>query len=72
MVFWNCIKELQVKSYKLQATNLMKNKIAILDAKVIANNQTLALFDQFGEVSIWQTTKREERIKHIGDANMIS
>ena len=49
----------------------MKNKIAILDAKVIADNQTLALFDQFGEVTIWQTTKREERINHIGDANII-
>jgi len=47
------------------------NKIAILDAKVIADNQTLKIFEQFGDVTIWQTTNLAERIEHIGDATII-
>jgi lactate dehydrogenase-like 2-hydroxyacid dehydrogenase len=47
------------------------NKIAILDAKVIADNQILKMFEQFGDVTIWQTTNPVERIEHIGDATIV-
>ena len=47
------------------------NKLTILDAKVIADNQTLQQFEQFGELTIWQTTRLDERISHIGDATIV-
>ena len=49
----------------------MNNKIAILDAKVIAENQKSKIFEQFGEVTLWQTTMLSERILHIGNANIV-
>jgi glycerate dehydrogenase len=47
------------------------NKIVILDAKVIASNETLQMFKQFGELCIWQTTTLTERLDHIADATII-
>jgi glycerate dehydrogenase len=47
------------------------NKLTILDAKVIADNQTLQQFEQFGDLTIWQTTRLDERISHIGDATIV-
>jgi len=47
------------------------NKITVLDAKVIASNETLQMFEQCGELTIWQTTTFDERLKHIGDATII-
>jgi len=47
------------------------NKLSILDAKTISDNQTLQMFEKFGELTIWQSTTLSERKSHIGDANII-
>jgi glycerate dehydrogenase len=50
----------------------MNNKLVILDAKTIGSESTLqALFSRFGDLTIWQTTSRDERLSHIGDASII-
>lgn len=52
--------------------HIMKNKIAILDAKTIASDAILnEMFGRYGDLSIWQTTTLAERVQHIGDANII-
>jgi len=47
------------------------NKIVILDAKTLGDDISLDLFNEFGELISYQTTKPSETIKNIGDANII-
>ena len=47
------------------------NKIVILDAKTLGGDISLDLFNEFGEVISYQTTKPSETIDNIGDANII-
>lgn len=47
------------------------NKIAILDAKTLGDDVSLDIFNEFGEVSIYPTTSKEERLTNIADANII-
>src|ERR1035437_6401998 len=47
------------------------NKIVILDAKVISSDETLQMFKQYGELTMWQTTNLSERKEHIADATII-
>lgn len=47
------------------------NKIAILDAKTLGDDVSLDLFNEFGELSIYPTTSKEERLINIADANII-
>ena len=68
--FLKIIKNGQPQGLPLQNPKPM-NKLSILDAKVIADNETLKVFEQFGEITIWQTTKLDERIEHIGNANIV-
>lgn len=47
------------------------NKIVILDAKTLGNDVDLSIFNEFGEVKIYQTTKKEDTLKNIADANIV-
>jgi len=46
-------------------------KLVILDASTIGSKQELALFTQFGDVDIYETTSTDERIPHIGNAEIV-
>ncbi len=46
-------------------------KIVILDSKTLGNDMDLGIFNDFGEVRIWENTLPHERIAHIGDADIV-
>ncbi len=46
-------------------------KIVFLDAKTLGRDIDLSVFDQFGEVVIYPTTKPEETTARIRDADII-
>lgn len=47
------------------------NKIAILDAKTLGDDIDLTIFDEFGEVNIFDTTSLDKRLENIADANIV-
>jgi lactate dehydrogenase-like 2-hydroxyacid dehydrogenase len=49
----------------------MENKIVILDALTLGDDIDLSIFDEFGSVTIYQTTSKEETLSHISDANIV-
>lgn len=49
----------------------MKNKIVILDAKTLGDDISLDGFKEFGELITFNTTKADDTIKNIGDANIV-
>jgi len=51
---------------------MMKNiKIALLDAKTLGDDISLNLFNEFGDVKIYQTTTKEQTVQNIGNANIV-
>ena len=50
---------------------MKQQKIAILDASTLGNDIDLSIFDELGEVSIFDTTSPSEVIAHISDANIV-
>ncbi len=47
-----------------------KRKIAILDAKTLGDSD-LSVFENFGELNIYQTTPANKRIDHIGQSEIV-
>jgi glycerate dehydrogenase len=47
------------------------NKIAILDAKTLGEDIDLSIFEEFGEINVYQTTSKDDRVSNIGSANII-
>jgi len=50
---------------------MKKQKIAILDASTLGADIDLSIFDELGDVSIYDTTSPSEVIEHISDASII-
>lgn len=46
-------------------------KICMLDAKTLGSDMDLSVFDRFGHVSVYDTTRPEEVVERIKDANVI-
>jgi glycerate dehydrogenase len=46
-------------------------KLVFLDALTLGEDIALGQFEQFGEVVKYDTTAKEERVKHIGDADIV-
>jgi len=46
-------------------------KIAILDAKTLGSDVDLSIFNQFGDVEIYQTTKPEETLERVKDKEIV-
>lgn len=49
----------------------MKHSIVVLDAKTVGENEVFQRFSEFGELRIYETTTKDERIQHIADATII-
>jgi glycerate dehydrogenase len=49
----------------------MNNKIVILDALTLGDDIDLSIFEEFGEVEIFQTTSKEQSLSHINNANIV-
>ena len=47
------------------------NKLAILDAKTLGNDVALSIFEEFGSLDVYETTNKEQTIKHIGEASIV-
>jgi glycerate dehydrogenase len=47
------------------------NSIVVLDAQTVGNNTVFKRFSDFGSLTIYGTTTKEERIAHIGNASII-
>jgi len=50
---------------------MKKEKIAILDASTLGKDVDLSIFNELGEVSIYETTNPNEVISHINDATVV-
>lgn len=49
----------------------MDQRIVFLDAKTLGDDITLQQFEKFGEVIAFESTKKEETIQRIADANIV-
>ena len=46
-------------------------RIVLLDAKTLGNDLDLSIFEEFGDVSIYQTTQMDETYERIKDAHIV-
>ena len=46
-------------------------KISILDAGTLGSDIDLSVFERFGKVTVYQSTKADETASHIGDADIV-
>lgn len=47
------------------------NKIVILDSKTVGDNSVFEQFKVLGELAIYETTTKDQRVDHIADASII-
>ena len=48
-----------------------KHKIVVLDADTVGNKALFEIFSDFGSLTIFETTSKDQRIQHIGDATIV-
>lgn len=46
-------------------------KITVLDAQTLGKDVDLSVFEKYGEVTIYQTTQKQDSIKNIGDSDIV-
>jgi lactate dehydrogenase-like 2-hydroxyacid dehydrogenase len=49
----------------------MKNKICVLDAKTFGSDMSLNIFNEIANTTLYETTSKEQTLKHISDANIV-